>query len=254
MKYHFITGKKYSRKNVKRLIGAINPDSVGGIWGTGYATHKEDFFIFATIGEAGRTGHNYGNVLQEDTLYWYTKSRDSLDVPSIKKMISGNYEVYIFTREDSSNPQFVFKGLGYIKDLENGRPASIAWGFANDLTKIESKYQLNERKIFLEGAKKTRTSTIYERNPQARQDCLNYYGYLCQVCEMDFESMYGEIGKGFIHVHHEKEISSIGKEYQIDPVVDLKPVCPNCHAMIHRRKPAYSVQEMKKYVKLIHWC
>jgi hypothetical protein len=30
---------------------------------------------------------------------------------------------------------------------------------------------------------------------------------------------------------------------------DLIPVCPNCHAMIHRRKPAaYSIEEVKEFV------
>lgn len=64
---------------------------------------------------------------------------------------------------------------------------------------------------------------------------------------MNFEERYGEIGKGFIHVHHEVEISTIGEDYEIDPIDDLKPVCPNCHAMLHKRKPAYSIDELKEY-------
>jgi 5-methylcytosine-specific restriction protein A len=35
-------------------------------------------------------------------------------------------------------------------------------------------------------------------------------------------------------------------EYEVDPINDLIPVCPNCHAMIHRRRPAYSIEEVKK--------
>jgi 5-methylcytosine-specific restriction protein A len=60
--------------------------------------------------------------------------------------------------------------------------------------------------------------------------------------------MYGDIGRDFIHVHHEVELASIGAEYVIDPINDLKPVCPNCHAMLHRRKPAYSVNELKNHL------
>jgi len=64
---------------------------------------------------------------------------------------------------------------------------------------------------------------------------------------MEFEEVYGEIGIGFIHVHHLVPISEIGTSYKIDPVKDLIPVCPNCHAMIHKRKPIpYTVDEIKE--------
>ena len=54
------------------------------------------------------------------------------------------------------------------------------------------------------------------------------------------------MGIGFIHVHHLKPLSDIGGEYQVDPVKDLRPVCANCHAMIHSKKPAYTLEEIKK--------
>ena len=64
---------------------------------------------------------------------------------------------------------------------------------------------------------------------------------------MDFEETYGELGRGFIHVHHLVPISSIGKTYQIDPINDLAPVCPNCHAMLHRGQNGreQSIEELK---------
>jgi hypothetical protein len=34
----------------------------------------------------------------------------------------------------------------------------------------------------------------------------------------------------------------------IDPVEDLRTVCPNCHTMIHRRNPSYSIEELKRVV------
>jgi 5-methylcytosine-specific restriction enzyme A len=63
---------------------------------------------------------------------------------------------------------------------------------------------------------------------------------------MDFEKVYGEIGKGFIHVHHIVELSNIKSEYKVQPIEDLRPVCPNCHAMLHRKKPAYKIEELKE--------
>lgn len=60
-----------------------------------------------------------------------------------------------------------------------------------------------------------------------------------------FEKVYGEAGKGLIHIHHVVPISSIKAEYQIDYEKDLIPVCPNCHAMIHRKKEPYTIEEVR---------
>ena len=102
------------------------------------------------------------------------------------------------------------------------------------------------KKTFKEGKSKDIVQTRYERNPAARKRCLDYYGCSCEVCKFNFEEHYGGIGKGFIHVHHRNQISEIGKEYDIDPIRDLIPVCPNCHAMIHSKRPAYTIAEIKK--------
>jgi len=96
-----------------------------------------------------------------------------------------------------------------------------------------------------EGSKKRITVNAYERSPQARQECISKYGYKCVICNFDFEKVYGEIGRNFIHVHHVKPLSEINEQYKINPVEDLRPVCPNCHAMLHKRKPAYSIKEIK---------
>jgi len=62
---------------------------------------------------------------------------------------------------------------------------------------------------------------------------------------MSFEQRYGPIGKGFIHVHHKKPLAS-REVYNLDPVEDLVPVCPNCHAMLHTYDPPLTVDELKK--------
>jgi hypothetical protein len=83
---------------------------------------------------------------------------------------------------------------------------------------------------YIEGATRLIKVNAYERSPLAREACLRHYGHACTVCDIDFEEIYGEIGAGFIHVHHLLEISLVGEEYQVDPISDLRPVCPNCHA------------------------
>lgn len=102
---------------------------------------------------------------------------------------------------------------------------------------------------FMEGKSKEVTQTRYERNPQARKTCLRHHGYSCQICQFNFEKTFGVIGKGFIHVHHINAIAGIRKEYEIDPKNDLIPVCPNCHAMIHLRRPAFTTDEIKAIIR-----
>ena len=109
--------------------------------------------------------------------------------------------------------------------------------------------QIENEKNLYEGAVKTVKMNIYERNPIARQKCIEFHSAICKVCDFDFENRFGEIGKGFIHVHHKKEISEIKKEYEIDYKNDLIPVCPNCHAMLHKKKPSYTIEELKEILK-----
>ena len=118
-------------------------------------------------------------------------------------------------------------------------------------TEIKKVYcdEESELELYNEGALKTVSVNIYERNRQARAKCINKHGSICSVCGMDFEEQYGDVGKGFIHVHHLKQLSDIGKEYQLDPINDLIPVCPNCHSMIHRRNPPFTIDELKIIIK-----
>lgn len=97
----------------------------------------------------------------------------------------------------------------------------------------------------MEGALRRVMSSVHERNRDARDACIEHYGATCFVCSFSFEAAYGELGRGFIHVHHLTPVSSIGSEYRVDPITDLRPVCPNCHAMLHRDDPPLTVEELQ---------
>lgn len=97
-----------------------------------------------------------------------------------------------------------------------------------------------------EGALRRISVNAYERNPAARAKCVAHYGTVCQACGTDFGSSYGPIADGFIHVHHLKPLSEIGCEYEVDPIGDLRPVCPNCHAVIHLGGGCRSIEEVKQ--------
>jgi len=120
-------------------------------------------------------------------------------------------------------------------------PAEQSYSDFPDEINPDSYYEGASRKIFV---------NAYERDPKARQKCLDYHGLSCKICGFNFEERFGILGRGFIHVHHLKPLSEIGEEYKVDPLKDLLPVCPNCHAIFHRREPALSVEEVKAARKI----
>lgn len=99
-----------------------------------------------------------------------------------------------------------------------------------------------------EGAVRTITVNAYERNREARDECIKVHGTTCTICAFNFRDAYGEVAEGRIHVHHLRPLSEIGEEYFVDPVADLRPVCPNCHLVLHLRNPAYSIEEVKAFL------
>lgn len=100
-----------------------------------------------------------------------------------------------------------------------------------------------------EGAISVIQVNAYERNREAREQCLAHYGTSCCICGFSFEATYGEVAREYIHVHHLRELSMIGGEYVVDPVEDLRPVCPNCHAVLHLRRPAFSIAEVRTFLR-----
>lgn len=119
----------------------------------------------------------------------------------------------------------------------------------NDFAETVFPDEVDSSKKYSEGKTRQVTVNSYERNPLARQECIEHFGLNCQVCDFNFQEVFGELGENFIHVHHLIDISTIGKEYSVNPKTDLIPVCPNCHAMLHKQKPPYSISELKKILQ-----
>jgi hypothetical protein len=101
---------------------------------------------------------------------------------------------------------------------------------------------------FVEGATRPVFVNAYERNPDARATCIAHYHPVCRVCACDFRAVYGPVAEGFIHVHHLKPLSEIGEEYVVDPIKDLRPVCPNCHAVIHLGGECRTINEVRRLI------
>ena len=103
---------------------------------------------------------------------------------------------------------------------------------------------------YREGAVTQILVNAYERDPAARRACINHYGTVCSICGFDFETVYGDIavnrnGERFIHVHHLRDLASLGGSTDTDPIEDLRPVCANCHAMLHTDVPAHDINWLR---------
>jgi 5-methylcytosine-specific restriction protein A len=99
--------------------------------------------------------------------------------------------------------------------------------------------------LYSEGGRLTALVNRFERDPHAREQCVAHYGARCSVCDMAFHERYGETMADLIHVHHLVPLSRIGTQYQVNPLTDLRPVCPNCHAVIHRGDPPLTIEEAR---------
>jgi putative restriction endonuclease len=95
-----------------------------------------------------------------------------------------------------------------------------------------------------EGAVRRIAVNAYERSSAAREKCILHYGCRCAACGLSLAEKYGESVEGLIHVHHIRQLADVNAKYQVDPVQDLRPVCPTCHAVIHSRTPPFTVEEV----------
>lgn len=101
---------------------------------------------------------------------------------------------------------------------------------------------------YFEGRTRKVLINVYERDPKAREACIAHFGCRCAVCTMSFVEEYGELGEGFIHVHHKRPVAMRRREYSLNPKKDLVPVCPNCHAMLHATKPPLTIEQLKRKI------
>ncbi len=116
-------------------------------------------------------------------------------------------------------------------------------------TPFEESDQRSSNESRKEGRPVTVTLTRYERDPIARDECLEHYGSrsLCQVCNVDLKEKYGDAAARVIHVHHLNPLGHAKMKHAVDPKKDLLPVCPNCHSVFHARRPLpYTPNEIRE--------
>lgn len=176
--------------------------------------------------------------IRNDSTYWFSKD-------DYERTLDGNFmRLRLLNQIDNSAMQYSNLRLNGLKaapqgpKLLTGNLLNYIENNFNDINQSDYFPEMitgNEISNIFEGAKTSVFVNKYERSSFARARCIEHNGVSCKVCEMNFFDTYGELGKDFIHVHHIVPLNQIAKEYIVNHKEDLIPVCPNCHAMLHRK-------------------
>ncbi len=165
-----------------------------------------------------------------------TGTEDELEVFNLNNVIGEMPRIY-------STEKYITDISEESKDFMNPNIVEI-----NHQT-IPEEVSEKQQDVFPEGGKKTIIVNAYERNYNARNECIKEYGSSCAICSFDFGKFYGKEFDGRIHVHHIKPLYIINSCYTVNPKTDLIPVCPNCHMVLHLKKEGvFSVEDVKKMI------
>ena len=186
---------------------------------------------------------NYlSQMIGKDNSY-IRRRRDEFDVfmNNKRKGYNGRKPAAMVNKFHSKLMEFTFEELCEIVDyiLSQSKILDLTI-YPDDLTDDSREYK--------EGTKKKVAINIYERNHSARAKCLIHYGSKCVICDFDASEIYGYEFTGAIHVHHINMISKHGSKHSVNPIEDLRPVCPNCHMILHAKKDGYTIEEVKTMI------
>lgn len=217
----------YTVENVQQIFSKPNP--------TQKASNEYDKYFGQPIklldaagvihGEKSGRGYTYSIVNQELLEYISFRERNSFNFLClyIEKVLkdSGLYRIF----------EYFFR----LQDKNSFRELKDAY----------TQFTINYTPI--NGAKRTvYYTTKYERSSKNREAAIRIHGTKCMICGFDFGQKYGELGKGYIEVHHIKPLATLEQEVVVNPETDLICVCANCHRMLHRFKNyIVTVEELK---------
>lgn len=216
--------------------------------------HTERFIVF---GAWDRNSTGQGTMILSEQ--WITNNRGRRNpgyeqsVEHIRLIEEQGYMLKTFPMQYSTARQDE-EGIGpatigtFTPELSDRRLIKLgnAWYAVGDSFASQLPEELDEPERFREGTKRTISVNAFERNTEARKACIQHHGLDCAACGFNFENSYGPLGHKFIHVHHIVPLASLDGEYDIEPEKDLIPLCPNCHAMIHRVSPPLSLGQLKE--------
>ncbi|USU03887.1 HNH endonuclease [Sphingomonadaceae bacterium OTU29LAMAA1] len=103
-----------------------------------------------------------------------------------------------------------------------------------------------------EGGVIMRLHKRYERDPrlvrEKRKAAAAAGSLACEVCGFDSEEAYGELGVGYIEVHHTEPVHTLAPDTKTK-LDDLALLCANCHRMLHRGRTPKSIVELRVFIR-----
>lgn len=107
---------------------------------------------------------------------------------------------------------------------------------------------------FGEGRRMSAERQFFARNPALVAAAKKKHGFICQICKFDFGRAYGPLGEGYIEAHHLNPLSERDPSTWTDKlrtsVDEVCVLCANCHRMVHRKRPALSVDDVRKVLRM----
>ena len=253
-------GTPYSRSEIAS-IGQVPPLQNSREW-TGITEFDNCVLLFVTLDKTEKgEAHQYHDEFDGNLFQWDSQKRNTAITKVIKRLREDNPQdvVLLFARENekikSKTQPFYYCGKLRYQGSFLEKPVRFHWAledFPAGLVGSPELESLGQWKVadpdnggssgkgrgsISEGAKKTVVVNRYERDHRARQECIDEFGAKCWVCDYDYSKLYGPLGEAYIEVHHCVPMAVRRKKgvYNLDPLNDLKPLCANCHRMVHRK-------------------
>ena len=220
-------------------------------------TEKDNFLDYLTNVAKKTNGKNYTPLsiidygravdrLGQKISYHLKMNIDSIfnitNVKQLKKIYTSLFSIPEIIREEASgNAKSSNAFKRYIEFRE----------FEQEITNKESNEEQDEHESRTEGGIKVIVSKIAERDAKLRKSAIRIHGCKCKACEFDFFKNYGDIGKGFIEIHHCKPLGkNKGTSIKTNPKTDLIPLCSNCHRIVHRKRNIImTLDELQQTIK-----
>ena len=162
--------------------------------------------------------------------HYFTKEVDPTGSNFTKWLYKESLEKVLETVPEQNENDF-FRGYHWncevIKRIRNASMNEINLSNESKQEEVEADTEGRQIKYY---------TTKYERSEKNRAEAIRIHGTKCMICGFDFELKYGELGKGYIEVHHIKPLFNLDEVVVVNPETDLICVCANCHRMLHRFK------------------
>lgn len=246
----FEIGKVYNRTQISNLLKSRDSSVNNGI----FRPKGQDFVIIFVTMNKTKDRTQYLDLLNGENLAWEGQLSGRTDSVIINHASLGLDLVLMYreSRNASKNYGFTFMGRLLYLNHVGSKPARFTLklidlnGLDNPL---DDREPISSRRLSgVEGKPKESLITRYERNRLLRQEAINRTGERCSVCGFSFFEEYGELGKGFVEVHHIVPLSMTRTARITDSVNDLVVVCSNCHSMLHRNNPVLLPSELSNII------